>query len=354
MFNRILMTIIAIGALLGGIDKILHNRFHLGEKFDEGFQLLGPMALSMSGIIVLTPLLSRVLGVLIRPLFSASGIDPAMAGCILAIDMGGYSLSMDLATDPIIGAFSGIIASAMFGCTLVFTIPVGMSVLEKDDRPLFLKGILTGLICMPVGLIIGGCAMGISLLTILYQCIPVFILSLFLLFGLIRFPEKTVHGFSLFAQLIQTVAVIGLSLSAFEHISGITLIENLTPLSEAMEVVCSIGIVMLGSLSAAELLRRALSVPFAWIGRKTGLNDASTTGLIVGSITAMPALVMIKNMDQRGKVLCGAFLVCGAALIGAHMGFAAGTQPQLITPLLLGKTAGALCSMILAMFMTKS
>ncbi|MGM9942247.1 MAG: ethanolamine utilization protein EutH [Bulleidia sp.] len=354
MFNQILMTVIGVGALLGGLDKIFHNRFHLGEKFDEGFQLLGPMALSMSGIIVLTPLLSKAMSLFIRPLFTSLGIDPAMAGCILAIDMGGYSLSMDLAVDPLIGAFSGIIASAMFGCTLVFTIPVGMSVLEQDDRPLFLKGILAGLICLPIGLIVGGCAMGIPLPVVFFQSIPVFLLSLFLLGGLVKFPQKTVHGFSLFARLIQIMAVAGLSLSAFQHISGIVLIDSLTPLPEAMEVVCSIGIVMLGSLPIAELLRRALSVPFAWIGRKTGLNDSSTTGLIVGSITVMPALVMVKDMDRRGKVLCGAFLVCGASAIGAHMGFAAGTQPQLIMPLLAGKATGALCAMILAMYMTKS
>ena len=45
--NRILMLLIAAGALLGGVDKIIGNRFGLGKKFDDGFLLMGSMALSM-------------------------------------------------------------------------------------------------------------------------------------------------------------------------------------------------------------------------------------------------------------------------------------------------------------------
>ena len=88
-FSRILMLFIALGALLGGVDKILGNRFGLGQKFDDGFLLMGPMALSMTGIICLAPVLSSWLGGVIRPVLSAVGIDPAMFGCVLAIDMGG-------------------------------------------------------------------------------------------------------------------------------------------------------------------------------------------------------------------------------------------------------------------------
>ena len=54
--NQIIMWIMAVGAVLGGVDRIAGNRFGLGKRFEEGFTLLGPTALSMSGIICLTPL----------------------------------------------------------------------------------------------------------------------------------------------------------------------------------------------------------------------------------------------------------------------------------------------------------
>ena len=350
--SRILMMFIAAGAVLGGTDKILGNRFGLGQKFDEGFLLMGPMALSMTGIICLAPLVSAWLGGAIRPILSAVHMDPAMFGCVLAIDMGGYQLAMDLAQNTEIGRFSGIIAASMFGCTLVFTIPVGMSVLLEGDRPFFLKGLLAGLISLPVGLFVGGLLQGLSFGMVFYQCIPIFLLSALLLLGLTRFPDRTIRLFSGFARLIQLVATVGLILAAVQHISGVTFLPDLASAEDGINIVGSIAIVMLGSLPLAELLRRSLSGLFRWIGGKTGLNDASTTGLIVGTITVMPALAMVRDMDQRGKVLCGAFLVCGASAFAAHMGFAAATQPDLILPLLGGKFAGALVGLMIALGMT--
>ena len=46
--ERIIMIIMAAGALLGGLDRMLGNRLGLGEKFEEGFRLLGPVALALS------------------------------------------------------------------------------------------------------------------------------------------------------------------------------------------------------------------------------------------------------------------------------------------------------------------
>ena len=188
--NEGIMFVIGCGALIGGIDRILGNRLGLGQKFEEGFQLMGATALSMAGIICLAPVLAGLLSYLITPVFSLAGIDPAMSGCILAIDMGGYQLSMGLAHEMSIGAFSGIIASSMAGCTLVFTIPVGMKVIAEHDRSDFLKGISAGLIGMPVGLLIGGLVQGLSFLTVLHQSLPVIVLSIILLYGLLRHTEK--------------------------------------------------------------------------------------------------------------------------------------------------------------------
>jgi ethanolamine transporter len=60
--EQIIMLIMAAGALLGGLDRLLGNRWGLGAKFEEGFQLLGSVALAQAGIICLAPVLSNVLG----------------------------------------------------------------------------------------------------------------------------------------------------------------------------------------------------------------------------------------------------------------------------------------------------
>ena len=36
--NQMLMYVMAFGALLGGVDRILGNRFGYGERFEEAFR----------------------------------------------------------------------------------------------------------------------------------------------------------------------------------------------------------------------------------------------------------------------------------------------------------------------------
>ena len=131
--QKVIMWIMALGAVAGGVDHIFGDRMGLGKKCENGFMLLGPTALSMAGIICLAPLLSGVLGPLVSPLFARFGLDPAMLGSLLAIDMGGYQMAMELCADPQVGLFSGLIAGAVFGCTITFTIPVGVGMIESGD-----------------------------------------------------------------------------------------------------------------------------------------------------------------------------------------------------------------------------
>ena len=57
----IISWIIAIGILLGMTDMLIGNRFGLGEKFHQGFELIGSMMLSMAGIMALAPAIAEFL-----------------------------------------------------------------------------------------------------------------------------------------------------------------------------------------------------------------------------------------------------------------------------------------------------
>ena len=342
MINQALMMVMAAGAVLGGLDRIFGNKLGLGNQFEKGFMLLGPMALSMAGMICLAPVLAGGLGRTVAPLFQLIGVDPAMLGSLLAIDMGGYQLAKELAVDGRVGSYAGLVVSAIFGCTLVFTIPVGMGMIAPCDRPLFARGIMLGLTAMPVGLIAGGLLCGLPLPVCLHQNLPIFALALLLLLGLWKIPQQMVKSFCLLAEGIKIVITIGLILAAVESMTDWAVVPGMAPIGDAMGVVASIGVVMLGSLPMAELLRRALERPFAVLGKKLGLRPQSLA-------TPLPTLSMYQSMDDRGKVAAGAFLVSGASLLAAHMGFVVSTEPEILTPLIVGKLSGAVAAAALAL-----
>ena len=347
------MVIMALGVFLGGMDRLFGNKLGYGEKFEEGFRLLGSMALSMTGMICLAPVLADVLGRAIVPFYQAIGVDPAMFGSTLAIDMGGYQLAKELAVDSRIGSYSGIVVSAIFGCTLVFTIPVGMGLVQKEDRKFLARGIMLGLAAMPVGLFAGGILSRLSFLECLHQNLPVFAAALFLLLGLWKIPEKMVKGFCILADGIRALVTIGLILAAVKSLCGWELITGMAPIEEAMSVVSSIGVVLLGSLPAAELVRRLLQKPFTRLGTKLGVKPQSLTGMLIGLVSAIPVFSLYQDMDSKGKVAAGAFLVSGASLLAAHIGFAVSTEPDMIPALMAGKLCGAFSAALLAMCFKK-
>lgn len=350
--NEIIMYFMAFGVALGGVDRMLGGRFGFGEKFENGFRLLGNIGLSMAGIICLAPILSAAMGTVVAPLCGKLGLDPGIFGSILSIDMGGYQLALDLAQDPEIGRFAAIIVSSIFGCTVVFTIPVGLGTIREDDRPFFTRGILLGLIAMPVAIVAGGLVFGLTVGAILWNSLPVLLISALLFLGIVKKPELMMKGFQGFAALIKIVATLGLTLAAIRHISGITLLPGMPPLMEAMETVCSIGIVMLGSMPLAELVQRLMKVPFAWIRKKTGLNGVSTTALLLSMVSVTPALAMIPDMDRRGKIVNSAYMVCGAAAFAAHLAFTMNAQPDMVPALLVAKLLGGTLGAAIALATT--
>ncbi|MGN0801872.1 MAG: ethanolamine utilization protein EutH [Candidatus Faecivicinus sp.] len=351
--EQAIMWVMAAGALVGGLDRIIGNRFGLGKKFEEGFLLMGSTALSMVGILCLAPMLARLIECAVAPLCRSLGFDPAIFGGILAIDMGGYQLALDLAQDPQVGRYAGVLTAAILGCTVTFTIPVGMGMLGEGDRPDFAKGILFGLIAMPVALILGGTLCGLSLGNALWQSVPMLVLAALLLLGIWKRTNGMIRGFAVFARGIQILTTVGLALGAVTYMTGYALVPGLAPIGEAMEVVAAIGIVMLGSLPVAELLQRALKKPLGWMGARTGMNSASVAGLLIGMVSVLPAIALVKDMDRRGKIVNAAFMVCAASAFAAHLGFVAGVDASMIVPLLSTKLLGGVLGAGIALAATR-
>ncbi len=119
-----LTIVILIFSVLGALDRICGNRFGIGKEFEKAFMLLGAMALSMIGMIVISPLIADIMKPASEFLSSILYIDSSIIpASLFANDMGGASLAVEMAANEKTGLFNALVVSSMMGCTISFTIP---------------------------------------------------------------------------------------------------------------------------------------------------------------------------------------------------------------------------------------
>ena len=353
-FHEILIAVMAGFAILGAADRMFGNRWGLGKEFEEGILAMGSLALAMVGIVSLAPVLAAVLKPVVVPVYSFLGADPAMfAGTILASDMGGGALAMEMTEDSRAAMLGGVLTGSMLGATLVFTLPVAMGILREEDRPAMAKGILCGIVTVPIGVLVGGLTAGFPVSMVLRNLIPIVLIAVLIALGLWRAEAAMVKGFGIFGQLVVVLVTVGLVAAIVEALTGFVLIPGMAPISEGFETVGTIAILLAGAFPLVYLLTKLLRRPLMAVGRKLGINDAAAAGLIASLANSIATFGMVKEMNQRGKVVNIAFAVSGAFVFGDHLGFTAGFAPVMIGPMIAGKLAGGISAVIVAMWLTR-
>jgi len=349
--NVVIVWIMMIFMVLGAIDRIIGNRLGLGEEFENGINAMGPLALAMVGVVSLAPVLATILKPVVVPVYQFLGADPAMfATTLLACDMGGYPLAMELALDPEAGRYAGIILGAMMGPTIVFTIPVALGIIKKEDQRWLAMGILAGIITIPIGCIIGGLVAGWSFGMVAVNMIPVTIVSILIAVGLWRIPEKMITGFNYFGKGVVIMITIGLAAIIWETLTGMVVIPGLAPIADGIAIVGSIAIVLAGAYPMVRVITKVFSKPLMRLGGLLGMGEVAAAGMIATLANNIPMFAMMKDMDNRGKVINSAFAVSAAFTFGDHLGFTAGVGEQsLIFPMIVGKLVAGITAVAIAM-----
>ena len=356
--NDIILYVMTGFMALGALDKaFLENRLGFGEKFEEGFMAMGSLMLAMGGVITLAPFLAAVLKPVIVPLYQAVGADPSMfATTLLACDMGGYPLAMQMAANPQIGRFAGIILGGMMGPTIVFSIPVALGIIEKKDHPALAKGILIGMVTIPLGCLAGGLMMlgeGFTLLTLILNIVPVLIVSILIAAGLKFVPSAMIKGFSAFGKVVVALITVGLAMGIVEALSPYRFFPEgspyaLVPLTESYAVIGSIAIVLAGAFPMVTFITKVFKAPLLVFGRKLGMGDIAAAGMVATLANNIPTFTMMKDMDERGKIINVAFAVSAAFVFGDHLGFTAGVERGLILAMIVGKLVAGIAAVVLA------
>ena len=353
-FHEILIAIMAAFAVLGALDRIFGNRFGLGKEFEEGILAMGSLALAMVGIVCLAPVLASVLKPVVVPVFSLLGADPAMfAGTILACDMGGGALALELTDNMDAAMLGGVLTGSMLGATIVFTIPVAMGILREEDRPAMAKGILCGIVTIPLGVLAGGLTAGFALGMVLRNLIPIVLIALLIVLGLWKAEEAMVQGFGVFGKVVVAVVTVGLAAAIVETLTGFVVISGLAPISEGFATVGTIAIVLAGAFPLVFVITKLLRKPLLSLGKALGINDTAAAGLIASLANSIATFGMVKDMNERGKVVNIAFAVSAAFVFGEHLGFTAGFAPEMLGAMITGKLVGGISAVALALLLTR-
>ena len=346
---NLLNIVIGAFAILGALDRLLDNRFGLGQEFERGFHLFGSLALSMIGMIVMVPLLAQWMQPVLSFLNRTLGIEPSIIpSTLIANDMGGAALSVQVAANPDLGLFNGLVVSCMMGGTIAWTIPVSLTAVPKAQHRELLLGMLCGIITIPVGCLLCGFLTPIPFGTLFVNLLPLILVSVILAIGLALCPEFCTKVFQGLGFIVKALITMGLVLSILEYFTGIVLIPGLNSLEDAAAVSLSCSFFLTGVLPMLALLSKLISRPMARLSKALDLNTESSLGFVATLASSVTTFAMMEKMDKKGVMLNAAFAISAAFAFSDHLAFTMAFDKTYALPVVLAKLTGGITAVLIA------
>ena len=380
LFGQIVVYIIMACAIAGCFASVFKEDSPLGKEFLAGIDSIGAIFLPVAGIMASAPYLTWFVSHIFGPLYGLVGADQAMAATtFIAVDMGGYQLAEALAQTKeswIMAMMTGYMA----GATIVFSIPVALKMLRKEDRRYLAMGEMVGFITIPVGVLVSSVIialtnpsireviatngdatyeLALSFWLIFRNLIPLVIICGAIAIGLYVIPEKMIKGFNVFGKVMDFTLRIVFVFCVVEYFTGIfttifggwgfePIIADEADINRALEISGYIGIMLCGAFPMVYLIKTYLAKPLDTVGRRVGLSADATAGILAGTANVLALFGMVKDLKPNDKVKCIAYSVCCAFLIGDHLAFCANFQPTLIFPVMIGKLCGGILAVYIA------
>ena len=344
----ILQWIFGIFALLGAIDRMTGNHLKIGSEFEKGILSTGTLALSMVGMITIAPTISTLLIPVLAPVAAFLHMDPSLIGGFIANDMGGASVAAGLATEAAWGGYHGLIVASMMGVTICFTIPVALKTIDPQYHKDVLNGILCGIATIPVGCLVSGLMLGLGFGALMLNLIPVLLVSLVTCLGLIFAPAFSRKIFQGIGIAVLTLITVGLAAGIFTHVTGVTLIPHMAPVSDGFAIVCEIAIILAGVFPLIAVISRIFGKLFGKLGRLVGIDEASVLGLISSLANSIPTFDLIKQMNPKGIMMNMAFAVSASFVFGDHLAFTMAFDSSYLPAMIVGKLTGGVCAVAVA------
>lgn len=350
----VIKIVVLIFSLAGAVDWILGNRLGLGKEFEKAFSLFCPMALSMLGMLVIAPAVGVWLTPMFDGIYNLFGFDPSVIpASLFANDMGGVSLARVVCKSEDVGNYNAFVISSMMGCVISYTIPVGLGLVSKKRHKELFFGLLCGIATIPVGSFAAGLLCGLDLLTLLWDLLPLVILSVIVAAALIFAPRVCIRCFSVFGMFVKTVALAGLACGIFAFLTKAQISPHFDTLENAALVCVSACVTLSGMLPLVAVISRLLQKPLDRLGARAGINGTATIGILGSLVTATPVLGLMDRMDKKGLVLNAAFATSAGFLFGSHIAYTMAVDARYVAPMVVGKLLSGIAAVVLALLLYK-
>ncbi len=347
-----LTIVILIFAVLAAVDYLFGSRLSIGKEFEKGFMLLGTMALSMIGMIVISPLLADFLSPAFDWIYNVLHLDPSIVpAALFANDMGGAPLAVAVAKNADIGEFNGLVVASMMGATVSFTIPFSLQTVNKEQHSELLFGLLCGIVTIPIGCFVAGIVCGLNIFVLFINLLPLLVFSLIIALGLLFAPNTSIKIFKVFGWLIKALIVVGLVLGMINFLGKGEIIHGMESIENAVVICLNASIVMSGMLPLIYIISKLLKQPLEYMGGKLDINGESALGLFSSLATSYITFGVMKNMDKKGVALNSAFAVSAAFTFAEHMAFTMAFNSTYLVPMIVGKLVAGVCALVLAIVM---
>lgn len=384
MIGTVIVYIIMACAVAGAIAAIKNADEGLGKQFMDGVHATGHIFVPAAGVMASIPFLTVFIEKFVSPLFKAIGADPAIAAtAILASDMGGYQLAQTLA-ESYEAWIMAMIVGFMCGATIVFSIPMGLAMLDKRDHKYMALGIMSGILTIPVGAFISTVLVmlfdtkvrevigtseaptyvfSISILQIFINLLPLIIFVVILAAGLKFLPNFMIKVFMIFGKtmdaaikLVLVFSIVEIFTGLFTNLFGVwgfaPIMADADDQFRALETAGYIGIMLAGAFPMVYLIRKYFSTPLEVVGSKFGMSAVGSAGLLATCANVLAMFSLVRYMPPKDKVVNISFAVCAAFLLGDHLSFTANFQPTIILPVILGKFLAGVLAIGLAIWIS--
>ncbi len=384
MVGKIVIYIIMTCAVMGAVAAIRNSDDGLGKQFMEGLHAVGHIFVPAAGIMASIPYLSWFIDKVCGPFFAAIGADPAIAAtAILATDMGGYQLA-EVLKETQEGWIMAMIVGFMAGATIVFSIPMGLAMLDKRDHKYMALGVMAGVLTIPIGALISSTIIALSSSKvrdfistsgeakyqfalgygqILLNLSPLLLFVVVIALGLYFLPDLMINAFMWFGRILDAGIKLVLVFSIVEIFTGLfstvfgswgfhPIMADQEDQFRALETAGYIGIMLAGAFPMVYLLQKYAGGPLEALGRKLGLSKEGSAGLVATIANILAMFKLVSTMPPKDKVINISFAVCAAFLLGDHLSFTANFQPTLILPIIIGKISAGVIGIGLAYWLS--